>query len=245
MNDRRDDRPPFTLAPPVPPTPPAPPAPPAPLAVRAGPAVEPAGEVVELHAPLRPEDVDRLRAGMRVLLTGELYAARDAAHARLYELLTAAPPGAGTPTPATPGLPFNLRGAVIYYVGPTPPPPGRVIGSAGPTTAGRMDRFTPALIRAGIRGMIGKGSRSAAVKQAMQEYGAVYFAAVGGAGVLLARHIKEVETIAYEDLGPEAIRRLWVEKFPVIVAIDRYGSDLYAMARSAWRSRGESRAGGS
>lgn len=179
---------------------------------------------VELHTPLTATDVNGLRAGMRVLLTGEVYTARDAAHARLAELLKRGEP-----------VPFPIEGSVIYYAGPSPAPPGRIIGSAGPTTAGRMDRYTPALIAAGLRGMIGKGSRSAEVKEAMQKYGAVYFAAVGGAGVLLARRITRVEIVAWEDLGPEAVRRLWVEKLPLVVAGDRFGSDLYEEAKRKYR----------
>jgi len=179
---------------------------------------------VELHTPLTTADVNCLRSGMRVLLSGEMYAARDAAHARMFDLLRRGEP-----------LPFPIEGSVIYYVGPSPAPPGRIIGAAGPTTAGRMDSYTPALIAAGLRGMIGKGSRSAEVKEAMQKYGAVYFAAVGGAGVLLARRITRVEVVAWEDLGPEAVRRLWVEKFPLVVAGDRFGGDLYEEARRKYR----------
>lgn len=178
----------------------------------------------QVTTPLTDEVVADLRAGDRVLISGYIYAARDAAHKRLYDLLQKGEP-----------LPFDVRGAVVYYVGPTPPKPGQVIGSAGPTTSGRMDPYTPALIRAGLKGMIGKGLRSRAVKEAMQQYGAVYFAAVGGAGALIAKSIVEAELVAYEDLGAEAIRRLRVENFPVVVVNDRYGADLYEEGRARYR----------
>lgn len=180
--------------------------------------------VKNVVTPLTEEAVAGLRAGDRVLISGYLYAARDAAHKRLHELLRKGE-----------ALPFDIRGAVIYYVGPTPPKPGQVIGSAGPTTSGRMDSYTPALIAAGLKGMIGKGSRSPAVKEAMRQHGAVYFAAVGGAGALIARTILEAEIVAYEDLGPEAIRRLRVENFPAVVVNDRYGGDLYEEGKALYR----------
>lgn len=178
----------------------------------------------QVTTPLTDEVVSGLRAGDRVLISGYIYAARDAAHKRLYDLLQKGEE-----------LPFDVRGAVVYYVGPTPPKPGQVIGSAGPTTSGRMDPYTPALIRAGLKGMIGKGLRSETVKQAMREYGAVYFAAVGGAGALIARSIVDSEVVAYEDLGAEAIRRLRVENFPVVVVNDRYGGDLYEEGKIRYR----------
>ena len=132
-------------------------------------------------------------------------------------------------------LPFDVKGQVIYYMGPAPAKPGQVIGSAGPTTSGRMDVYTPALLAAGLKGMVGKGNRSDTVKQAMKQYGAVYFAATGGAGALIARTIKKVDIIAYEDLGTEAIRRLEVEQLPVIVVNDMYGGDLYEEGKARYR----------
>lgn len=173
-------------------------------------------EPIRLKTPLRDEDVERLRIGDRVLISGILYTGRDAAHKRLFDLIKEGKE-----------LPFDIRGQIIYYVGPTPAPPGRVFGSAGPTTSYRMDAYSPALIEKGLKGMIGKGMRSDPVKEAMKQYKAVYFAATGGAGALLAKRIKRAELVAYEDLGPEAIRRLEVEDFPVIVINDVEGNDLY------------------
>ncbi|MBZ4659413.1 MAG: Fe-S-containing hydro-lyase [Desulfacinum sp.] len=173
-------------------------------------------DAVRLTTPLAKEDVQRLRIGDRVLLSGIVYTARDAAHKRLVELLQAGEP-----------LPFDLEGQVIYYVGPSPAKPGRPIGAAGPTTSYRMDAYAPELIRHGLRGMIGKGARSDAVKAAMKEHGAVYFAAIGGAGALMAQSILSAEVIAYPELGPEAVRRLEVKDLPVIVANDCHGGDLY------------------
>ncbi len=171
---------------------------------------------VALKMPLADRDLEKLHAGDRVLFSGILYTARDAAHARLIRLLKEGEP-----------LPIPLEGQVIYYVGPTPAKPGQVIGSAGPTTSGRMDAYTPDLLAAGVKGMIGKGSRSAEVREALVRYRAVYFAATGGAAALLARRIKKASVVAYQDLGPEAIRRLEVENFPAIVVNDIYGADLY------------------
>lgn len=171
---------------------------------------------IDLRTPLTEEHVMSLRAGDRVLLSGVIYTARDAAHKRLYDLLQAGEE-----------LPVDLRGQVIYFVGPTPARPGQVIGSAGPTTSGRMDAYTPALIAYGLRGMIGKGRRSPEVLKAIQEHGAVYFGATGGAGALLAKRIVKAEVVAYPDLGPEAIHRLEVKDFPVIVVNDAHGGDLY------------------
>ncbi|MBI2842619.1 MAG: Fe-S-containing hydro-lyase [Armatimonadetes bacterium] len=173
-------------------------------------------EPLRLMTPLSDEDVRRLRAGDRALLSGVVYTGRDAAHKRLFELLQAGEE-----------LPVDLRGQVIYYVGPTPAKPGRVIGSAGPTTSGRMDAYAPALIAYGLRGMIGKGLRSQPVIDAMTEHGAVYFGATGGAAALLARKIVSCEIVAYEDLGTEAIRRLVVDDLPVTVINDAYGGDFY------------------
>jgi fumarate hydratase subunit beta len=172
-----------------------------------------------IKAPLSKEDAGRLRAGDYVYLTGTIYTARDAAHKRMYEALEKGE-----------SLPMPIKGSIIYYMGPSPAREGRPIGSAGPTTASRMDKYAPALLDLGLIGMIGKGKRSAAVREAIVRNGAVYFAAVGGAGALLSKSIKESEVIAYDDLGTEAIRKLEVENFPVIVVIDSTGNDLYETA---------------
>ena len=169
-----------------------------------------------ITTPLKPEDVDRLRAGDKVNLSGYIYTARDAAHKRLVDLIREGKE-----------LPMPLEGQIIYYVGPSPTPPGKVIGSAGPTTSGRMDPYSPILIERGLRGMIGKGERSAAVVEAMQKHGAVYFAATGGAAALLSKRITGAEVIAYAELGAEAISKLKVESFPVIVAQDSHGGNIY------------------
>lgn len=173
-------------------------------------------EPIRLTTPISKEDIRRLRAGDRVLLSGVIYTGRDAAHKRLSDLLQAGNE-----------LPVDLRGQVIYYVGPTPTKPGKVIGSAGPTTSGRMDAYAPSLIAYGLRGMIGKGLRNQAVIDAMKEHGAVYFGATGGAAALLAKKVVACEIVAYEDLGTEAIRRLVVEDLPVIVINDTQGGDFY------------------
>ena len=172
---------------------------------------------IVLETPLTREKARSLQAGDQVLLSGVIYTARDAAHKRLVALLDEGK-----------ALPVDLEDQVIYFAGPCPAPPGRVIGSAGPTTSGRMDAYSPRLIAdCALRGMIGKGGRSQAVVDAMRQYGAVYFAATGGAGALIARCIREAEVIAFEDLGPEALRRLVVKDFPLIVAIDARGGNLY------------------
>lgn len=173
-------------------------------------------EALSLTTPLLDEDVARLRTGDRVLISGVIYTARDAAHKRMVELLDAGKE-----------LPFDIQGQVIYYAGPAPAKPGAVIGSCGPTTSYRMDPYTPRLIQQGLKGMIGKGTRSDEVKKAIVDHKCVYFVAIGGLGALLAKTIKEAEIIAYPDLGPEAIRRLVVEDFPAIVAIDVRGEDIY------------------
>jgi fumarate hydratase subunit beta len=173
-------------------------------------------EPIRLKTPLRNEEVEKLNRGDRVLISGVVYTGRDAAHKRLIDLLKAGK-----------DLPFDIRGQIIYYVGPAPAKPGQILGSAGPTTSYRMDAYSPALIERGLKGMIGKGMRSEAVKEAMKKHKAVYFAATGGAGALLAKRVKKVEIVAYEDLGPEAIRRLEVEDLPVIVVNDVRGNDLY------------------
>jgi len=171
---------------------------------------------ISLTTPLVPAEIERLRAGDEVLLSGVIYTARDAAHERLARLIAAG--GA---------LPLDLGGVIIYYCGPTPARPGRPIGSAGPTTASRMDPYAPALLERGVRGMIGKGRRSAAVKTAIRHFGAVYFAAVEGTAALLGRRVQSSEIVAFPDLGAEAVHRLVVERFPVVVANDCRGGDVY------------------
>ncbi|TVR51096.1 MAG: TRZ/ATZ family protein [Spirochaetaceae bacterium] len=166
-----------------------------------------------------PDDLGvfgNLRAGEQVLLSGVILTARDAAHARLFKLIEAGEP-----------LPVELRGQTVYYTGPTPTPEGRIIGSCGPTTAGRMDVFTPTLLRLGLRGMIGKGPRSPDVIEAIRETGSVYFYAFGGCGALYAKKVRSVETVAFEDLGPEAIYRLVIAEFPLVVAIDTHGDGIF------------------
>jgi fumarate hydratase subunit beta len=182
------------------------------------------GESIRLKPPLRNEDLEKLKVGDRVWVSGVVYAGRDAAHRRLFDLLIAGK-----------DLPFEIEGQIIYYVGPTPARPGQVFGSAGPTTSYRMDPFAPALIEKGLKGMIGKGMRSDAVKEAMRKYKAVYFAATGGAGALLAKRVRKAQIVAYEDLGPEAIRRLEVEDLPVIVVNDVRGNDLYIEGEKKFR----------
>lgn len=174
-----------------------------------------------ITTPLANDVIALLNAGDRVLLSGVIYTARDAAHARLVELLRRGE-----------RLPMELEGQVIYYAGPTPAKPGRIIGSIGPTTSGRMDAYTPALLHAGLKGMIGKGSRSREVVDAIVRHGAVYFAATGGAAALLAKKVVRCNVIAYEDLGCEAIHRLEVVDFPLIVINDSHGRDFYAESRS-------------
>ncbi|MFW5996230.1 MAG: Fe-S-containing hydro-lyase [Halanaerobiaceae bacterium] len=181
---------------------------------------------MQLTAPLIQEDIDSLTAGDRVKLSGEIYTARDAAHARMVKTLKAGK-----------NLPFNLQGQVIYYVGPSPAPPGRVIGSAGPTTSYRMDPYTPQLLEEGLKGMIGKGARSKEIREAMIKYGAIYFAAVGGAAALIAESISTVEIVAYPDLGTEAVRRLEVEDLPLIVINDTQGNDLYSQGANKYMNQ--------
>ena len=179
--------------------------------------------MIKLTTPLTQEKLRTLKAGDSCLLSGVIYTARDAAHKRLCELVAAGKP-----------LPMDVEGSVIYFVGPTPAKPGEVIGSAGPTTSYRMDAYSPTLIREGLTGMIGKGKRGPEVVAAMKEHGAVYFGAIGGCGALLSKCIKKAEVIAYDDLGAEAIRRLEVEDFPVIVIIDSEGNNLYETGRNAY-----------
>ncbi|MEE8299790.1 MAG: Fe-S-containing hydro-lyase [Desulfatiglandales bacterium] len=171
---------------------------------------------IRLTTPLSTEDVENLRIGDKVLLSGVLITGRDAAHKRLFELINKGK-----------DLPIDIKGQVIYYVGPTPARPGKPIGSAGPTSSYRMDPYSPRLIELGLKGMIGKGNRSQTVIEAIKRFKAVYFGATGGAGALIAKRIKKAEIIAYADLGPEAIRILEVEDFPVIVINDTKGNDLY------------------
>lgn len=174
-----------------------------------------------LTSPVEKEQLLELKAGDEVFLSGIIYTGRDAAHKRLFDMLERGEP-----------LPFDLKGQIIYYVGPCPAPPGKVIGSAGPTTSLRMDAYAPRFIEAGLYGMIGKGARGDKVIEAMKRFGAVYFGAVGGAGALMASAIKKVEIIAFEDLGTEAVRRLEVENFPLTVIIDSKGNDLYKTGRA-------------
>ncbi|HIT14044.1 MAG TPA: Fe-S-containing hydro-lyase [Candidatus Scatomonas merdigallinarum] len=179
----------------------------------------------QIQAPLLEEEIRDLRAGDYVYITGTLYTARDAAHKRMQEALDRGE-----------DLPFDIRGQVIYYMGPSPAREGRPIGSAGPTTASRMDKYAPRLLDLGLKGMVGKGKRTREVLDAVVRNKAVYFAAVGGAGALLSKRILKAEVIAYEDLGTEAIRKLSVENFPVIVVADRFGNNLYETAIGEYRT---------
>ena len=176
-----------------------------------------------IREPFTKEKLEPLRAGDTVFLTGTIYTARDAAHKRLIEMIENQEP-----------LPFEVKDAVIYYVGPTPEKPGNPIGAAGPTTSYRMDAYAPTLLDLGESAMIGQGQRSQEVKDAAIRNGAVYFAAIGGAGALMAQKVKSAEIVAFEDLGPEAVRRLQVEDFPVTVVLDSAGGDLYQEGRAAY-----------
>ena len=178
---------------------------------------------ISIKAPMTREEARALKAGDSCLLSGVIYTARDAAHKRLCQLIEEGRE-----------LPVDLKNSVFYFVGPTPAKPGQVIGSAGPTTSYRMDAYSPALIKLGQTGMIGKGKRDENVIAAMKEYGAVYFGAIGGCGALLGKCIKKSELVAYEDLGAEAICRLEVENFPVIVIIDAQGNNLYESGKAAY-----------
>jgi fumarate hydratase subunit beta len=177
-----------------------------------------------VQLPLSDEVVETLHAGDELLLTGVIYVGRDAAHKRMVETLEAAEQ-----------LPVDLKGQIIYFMGPTPARPGKIIGSAGPTSSYRMDTYSPRLMAEGLKGMIGKGMRSREVKEAMKQYKAVYLGAIGGAGALISRCIRKVEIVAYDDLGAEALRRIVVQDFPVTVVIDIYGGDLYEEGRSQYR----------
>ena len=173
-------------------------------------------QVLIIETPLSDNDIINLKTGDKVLINGVIYTARDAAHKRIVEAIDSGNE-----------LPFDLQGQIIYYAGPSPAKPGAVIGSCGPTTSSRMDAYTPKLLEYGLKGMIGKGKRSKEVKEAIMKYKCVYFAAVGGVAALLSKTIVESEIIAYPDLEPESVRRLVVKDFPVIVAIDVYGDDIY------------------
>lgn len=187
-----------------------------------------AADPIALTTPISEAEIRKLRAGDQVLITGVLYTGRDAAHKRFAETLARGEK-----------LPVDLDGQILYYVGPSPAKPGQVIGSAGPTTATRMDGYTPDLLKLGLRGMIGKGKRSDAVRQGLVEQGAVYFGAIGGLGALLSKRIKKAEVVAYPELGPEAVYRLEVEEFPAVVLIDSTGTDLYANAVEEWHDQND------
>jgi fumarate hydratase subunit beta len=176
----------------------------------------PSEEVKDVRTPLSNADVQSLKAGDRVRISGVIYTARDAAHARLLPLIEKGE-----------RLPIDVAGQIIYYTGPSPARPGTVIGSVGPTTASRMDKFTPALLALGLKGTIGKGYRGQPVKDALRQHTGVYFGSIGGAGAVLSEFVKKAEVVAYEDLGTEAIRRLEVDGFPAIVLYDCHGGDLY------------------
>ncbi len=180
----------------------------------------------KVKTPLTAEVARKLKIGDKVLLSGVIYGARDAAHKRMVEAVAKGEK-----------LPFDAEGSVIYYVGPSPARPGKVIGAAGPTTAYRMDAYAPKMMELGMRGMIAKGKRNDAVKDAMKKHGVVYFGATGGAGALINRSIKKAEVVAYDDLGPEALRRMEVEGFPLVVVGDSEGGDLYAEGRKQWEGK--------
>ncbi len=181
-------------------------------------------EPIRITTPLSADVARKLRAGDSVLITGDIYTARDAAHKRMIEALDRGE-----------RLPIDMRDQVIYYVGPSPAKPGQPIGSAGPTTSGRMDAYTPRMLAEGLRGMIGKGYRSAEVVEAMKKHGAVYFAATGGAAALIARAVKGYEVVAYQDLGAEAFAKMTVEDFPAIVVIDSEGRNYYEEGQKQYR----------
>jgi fumarate hydratase subunit beta len=178
----------------------------------------------KIALPLTDQTLQDLKAGDDVLLTGIMYVGRDSAHKRIVEALDQGKP-----------LPFDIRGQTIYYMGPSPAKPGHVIGSAGPTTSGRMDSYSPRLMAEGLRGMVGKGMRSAAVKDAIKKHKAVYFAAIGGAGALISKAIKKSQVIAYEELGAEALLRIEVADFPAIVVNDVHGGDLYEDGKAKYK----------
>jgi fumarate hydratase subunit beta len=183
--------------------------------------------IKDVRTPITDADAESLKAGDRVRITGVIYTARDAAHGRLFPLIEKGEK-----------LPIDIRGQIIYYTGPSPAPPGYVVGSIGPTTASRMDKYTPALFKLGLKGTIAKGYRSEPVKDALKQYKGVYFGSIGGAGAVLSQFVKKLEVVAYEDLGTEAIRRLEVEAFPAIVLYDCHGGDLYQDGQKAYAREG-------
>ena len=182
-------------------------------------------EIKRITTPLDEDSISRLRSGDKVLLSGYIYTARDAAHKRFMDALREGAP-----------LPIEIKGQVIYYCGPTPPAPGKVIGAAGPTTSSRMDAYAPTLLDLGLKGMIGKGKRSDAVKEAIMKYKALYFGATGGAGALLSKCVRSYDIVAYKELGPEAVAKLLVEDLPLFVINDVFGNDLYEMGLSRYRA---------
>lgn len=179
---------------------------------------------LKVLSPISNTDIAKLKTGVSVLISGVIYVGRDAAHRQLVQSLDKGEK-----------LPFDLKGQTIYYMGPSPAPPGKVIGSAGPTTSSRMDVFTPRLLEAGLKAMIGKGDRSQAVRESIKKYKAVYLVATGGAAALISKSIKKSEIIAYEELGAEALLKLTVEDFPAVVAYDMYGGDLFEQAKAQYR----------
>ena len=181
-------------------------------------------EIKHIQSPLEDDIIETLKSGEKILLSGYIYTARDAAHKRFIEALDQGE-----------ALPFDMRGQIIYYCGPSPAPPGRIIGACGPTTSSRMDAYAPRLVSLGLKGMIGKGKRSQAVKDALKEFRAVYFGATGGAGALLSRTVISSEPVAYEDLGPEAVVRLGVKDMPLFVINDTHGNDLYETGMMSYR----------
>lgn len=181
---------------------------------------------IRISTPLTDKTCRSLKAGDPVLLSGEVYTARDVAHRRLHEAIRKGKK-----------LPIDIKGKILFYAAPAPAGPGRIIGSIGPTTASRMDSFTPELLRMGLKGMIGKGKRSPEIVEAIKKYGAVYFGAPGGVAALMARHILRADTVAYDDLGPEAIMRLEVSEMPLVVLTDTCGTDLYETVRGVKKSQ--------
>ncbi len=173
-------------------------------------------QAIRLNPPLKDEDIKKLHSGQKAIISGYIYTARDAAHKKMVELVE-----------KNESLPFDPTGQIVYFVGPTPAKPGQIIGSAGPTTSGRMNKYSPVMLKAGLKGMIGKGEMGPEVAEALREYKGVYFVATGGAGALIAKKISKSEIVAYEELGPEAVRRLQVTEFPVIVAQDCHGGNLF------------------
>jgi len=181
-------------------------------------------EAIKLKTPVSDQNIEKLRAGHKVILNGYIYTARDAAHKKMVELLDKGD-----------SLPFDPKGQIIYFVGPSPAKPGQVIGSAGPTTSGRMNKYSPKMIKAGLKGMIGKGEMGKEVTDALKQFKGAYFVATGGAGALMAKRITESEVVAYEELGPEAVRRLKVEDFPIIVAQDCHGGNIFVEGMEKYR----------